>query len=100
MLPRIRHLLKYLRNLLRIVFNYVFNFSTDIDLTLREDINLNKSKIARFVELPKNWGPGTRAGKTAVKSWHGKRKRESSEEIRTDNREENSDSVQADVRQQ
>jgi hypothetical protein len=66
---------------------------------LREDINPNRNKIARFVELPKNWGPGTRAGKTAVKSWHGKRKREGSEEIRTDNDKENGDSVQAVVRQ-
>jgi hypothetical protein len=43
---------------------------------LRKDAIPTRTKIARFVEVPKNWGPGTKAGKKEGKSWRGKRKRD------------------------
>ena len=53
----------------------------DIDLTFRNDVNLNRTKISRFPQLPPNWGPGTRAGKKEGRTWRGKRKREDSIEM-------------------
>jgi hypothetical protein len=55
---------------------------------MRQDINPNRTKIARFVEVPKNWGPGTKAGKKEGRSWRGKRKREKDDtgsDVRSDN---------------
>jgi len=34
-----------------------------VDLTVRKDVNPNRTKITRFVEVPKNWGPGALPGK-------------------------------------
>lgn len=48
-------------------------------MTLRKDVNPNRTKITRFVQVPKNWGPGTKAGKKEGKSWRGKRKREAND---------------------
>jgi len=54
--------------------------SVDVDLTLRADVNPNRTKITRFVQVPPNWGPGTKAGKKEGRSWRGKRKRDASDE--------------------
>ena len=43
-------------------------------------MNPNRTKITRFVQVPPNWGPGTKAGKKEGRSWRGKRKREQSDE--------------------
>jgi len=48
----------------------------EVDLTLRADINPNRTRIARYVQVPPNSGPGTKAGKNEGRSWRGKRKRE------------------------
>jgi len=36
---------------------------TEVDLTVRKDVDPNRTKITRFVEVPKNWGPGALPGK-------------------------------------
>jgi hypothetical protein len=58
----------------------------EVDLTIRKDINPNRVKIARYVQVPPNSGPGTKAGKKEGRSWRGKRKRES-EDSGSDRRE-------------
>lgn len=45
---------------------------------MRKDVNPNRTKITRFVEVPKNWGPGALPGKNQ----RGKRKREEEHETR------------------
>jgi hypothetical protein len=50
-------------------------------MTVRKDVNPNRTKITRFVQLPPNWGPGTKAGKKEGRSWRGKRKREDSPDV-------------------
>ena len=47
-----------------------------MDLTLRKDSDPNRTKITRFVEVPKNWGPGALPGKKE----RVKRKREDGDE--------------------
>jgi hypothetical protein len=47
-------------------------------------VNPNRTKITRFVQLPKNWGPGTKAGKKEGRTWRGKRKREDDAEMEVD----------------
>src|SRR5271169_3790202 len=50
--------------------------SVKVDLTLRSDVNTNRMKIARYVQVPPNSGPRTKAGKKEGRSWRGnKRKR-------------------------
>lgn len=53
-----------------------------VDLTKRKDVDPNRTKIARFPDLPKNWGPGTKAGKKEGRAWrgNGKRKRDTDDE--------------------
>lgn len=36
---------------------------TEVDLTVRKDVVPNRTKIARFVDVPPNWGPGALPGK-------------------------------------
>jgi hypothetical protein len=45
-------------------------------------VDPNRTKITRFPDLPKNWGPGTRAGKKETRSWrgNGKRKRDTDDD--------------------
>ena len=47
---------------------------------MRADVNPNRAKITRFVQVPPNWGPGTKAGKKEGRSWRGKRKRDQSDD--------------------
>lgn len=35
----------------------------------------NRTRITRFVGVPANWGPGTKAGKKEGRSWRGNKKR-------------------------
>jgi hypothetical protein len=49
---------------------------TEVDLTVRKDVVPNRTKITRFVEVPKNWGPGALPGKKE----RVKRKREDGDE--------------------
>jgi hypothetical protein len=47
-----------------------------VDLTLRPDVvDPNRTRTARFVAVPANWGPGTKAGKKEGRTWRGNRKR-------------------------
>ena len=51
--------------------------SVEVDLTLRPDVDPNRTRITRFVGVPANWGPGTKAGRKEGRSWRGnKRKRD------------------------
>ena len=73
----------YFRNLLRIICaGDVTDGRTEVDLTVRPDVDPNRTRITRFVEVPANWGPGTKAGRKEGKSWRGnkKRKREDGDE--------------------
>ena len=46
-------------------------------MTLRTDVNPNRTKIARFIQAEPNMGPATKAGKKEYgRSWSGKRKRD------------------------
>lgn len=76
------HLQEYCQNLLRIAYlRGLADDSTEVDLTLRPDVDPNRTRITRFVEVPANWGPGTKAGKKEGRSWRGnKRKREDGDE--------------------
>lgn len=68
-------------------------------MTIRKDVNPNRTKIARYVQVPPNSGPGTKAGKKEGRSWRGKRKRDVND-TGSDGKEAESDAVAEDVKMQ